>query len=590
MTHAARFVLIVCRVMSEKQPSRFFSLLLIVAVVAVCGCVLSTCPADPDLWGHVQYGRDVLHDWSIPATTTYSYSAPGYRWINHENIAEIVLAIGIDSIGPIGMKIAKSCLGILAIGLMIYISRRKQIPVVPLAVCCILAALNMSHFWILRPQLATLIGLTLLIGLLEYSFAGWQDRWHLKSSPTNSVELNQSRLYWLWLAVPLFFIWANSHGGFVAGVCIFCAVLFFRSLEIIVVQRRSGIRQVCGLGLIGVASVLATLINPYGPGLHAWLVESLGVPRPEISEWVPVELLSWKSAPALLLFGTTLCSLLFSRKEKDFTKIAILMLVTWQTIEHMRHLALLAILFGFWIPPHFASAVTRIAGFKPIQFIQEKSTTSALCKAAISAGLLFVILFYSQRMFVRWTDLRVHRNQYPVSALQFIADNEIEGKMVVTFDWAQYVIGAFGQPQTTAGGIQVGFDGRFRTCYPQEIVDMHFDFILGMDHPEWRWRSPNSPPFDPTRVLRFGEPDLVLISREEPHSVRVMSTQTDLWQLIYQDQLAQLWARRTWLGQRNSKIASIIGDQQQTGTVTWPAFPQNGKSTLTQVSQTSMSE
>src|SRR5918999_481500 len=61
---------------------------------------------DPDLWGHVEYARDALR-FGLPATTTYSYTAEGYPWVNHELFAELLQAVGMDTIGPIGMLIAK---------------------------------------------------------------------------------------------------------------------------------------------------------------------------------------------------------------------------------------------------------------------------------------------------------------------------------------------------------------------------------------------------------------------------------------------------------------------------------------------------
>ena len=71
--------------------------------------------ADPDLWGHVQYGRDALAH-GLPATTTYSYVAEGYPWINHEILAEYALAIVADSLGGPGLLMIKCLLGVAVIG------------------------------------------------------------------------------------------------------------------------------------------------------------------------------------------------------------------------------------------------------------------------------------------------------------------------------------------------------------------------------------------------------------------------------------------------------------------------------------------
>jgi hypothetical protein len=67
----------------------------VAAVLLASAVALSLNVADPDLWGHVQYGRDALAH-GLPVTTTYSYVAHNQRWINHEILAEYALAIGAD--------------------------------------------------------------------------------------------------------------------------------------------------------------------------------------------------------------------------------------------------------------------------------------------------------------------------------------------------------------------------------------------------------------------------------------------------------------------------------------------------------------
>ena len=66
--------------------------LALLAIVLTATYTMSINVADPDLWGHVQYGNDVLADGYIHETTTYSYTAVGFRWINHENLAELTFA------------------------------------------------------------------------------------------------------------------------------------------------------------------------------------------------------------------------------------------------------------------------------------------------------------------------------------------------------------------------------------------------------------------------------------------------------------------------------------------------------------------
>src|SRR5258706_9382817 len=79
------------------------------AVLLASGVALSLNVADPDLWGHVQYGRDALAH-GLSATTTYSYVANGYPWINHEIVAELAMATVANWFGGPGLLIVKCLL------------------------------------------------------------------------------------------------------------------------------------------------------------------------------------------------------------------------------------------------------------------------------------------------------------------------------------------------------------------------------------------------------------------------------------------------------------------------------------------------
>jgi hypothetical protein len=140
----------------------------------------------------------------------------------------------------------------------------------------------------------------------------------------------------------------------------------------------------------------------------------------------------------------------------------------------------------------------------------------------------------------RLREFPVPRTSYPVDALQFMVDHGLQGKLVVSFNWAQYALASL------APHSSLQFDGRFRTCYPQEVIDMHFDFLTG-EHQGRRFRSPRSGPIDPRRVLEHGTPDLVLVDRQYAHAVGVMAEEASRaepeWVLLYRDALAELWGR-----------------------------------------------
>lgn len=567
---------------NEKWLERF----LLLVVIGASALSMSSNIADPDLWGHVQYGRDVLQEGYIAATTTYSYTAEGYRWINHENLAEIFLAVVADWGGRHGLLFAKfTCSLFLILALMLH-AFRQGAGTMAVAILTMIVAVNVSFYWSLRPQLLTYVYFTLMIVLLNHCFEGWRDRWHLPwfrqrlgneaGDRDEELVVHSMRLRLLWLMPLLFFFWANSHGGFVAGYCIFSAYMIGRGVE---AYFRRGPRcwgLMRRFALMIVVTGLATLVNPYSSDLHLWLIRSLSQPRPEIQEWASTQWLSAEGMKTILLIAVFSLSLLFSRRPRDFTHLMLLAITLWQSLEHHRHIPFFAILFGFWMPQHVEAIIMRLQGNH-----DSKESMMKLSKWAFRvtiAGLIFACSVIGVRLAGRLSELEVQNDVYPVSAVKFMHAQDLNGKLVVTYNWAQYAIAAFGRNTYNGKATSVGFDGRFRTCYPQEVVDMHFDFVIGDIGDGKRYRSPASPPPNGSRVLEFRQPDLVLISRRQKNSVHMMEKNAEQWVLLYQDALAQLWGRRTKYDSPSSpdylRVADrVIGDLPQIGVTPWPAIP-----------------
>jgi len=573
----------------------------IAAVLMASAVALSLNVADHDLWGHVQYGRDAIRH-GLPATTTYSYIAQGYPWINHEIFAEYVLAIGADWFGASGLLIGKCLLGVAIVGAFMWRAKLYDVRFVALCTFTLLIASTLSGYWTLRPQLISYACFTLLLALLSYCFDGWEGQWQLsfaKLLPGSALAQQQSspleyslpRLKLLWLAPPLFMVWTNSHGGFLAGLCVYLAYLTFRGVEAVSHKGREADGLVVRFGLMGAAAVAATFLNPYGPGFHRWLYYDLKVPRPEIVEWRAPELFNLQFLPFWLLVVACIAALILTQRSRDFTQIAILGLILWQALSHHRHIAFFALACGWWLAPHFDSLIARLGinerfktdeelkyGWAPPNSSAFSAAFSPHMQLGLALGLVTAICISTFQLAHRLTTLRVERSSYPIGAAVFIAEKGLTGKMVCTFNWAQYMLAGFGARDSSDPGILLHVDGRCRTSYSQAMLDSHFDFVIGEMGPEMRFRDPKSGPFDPTRVLSDGRPDLVLISRLQKPSVAVMQAQKEHWVLLYQDSLAQLWGRKSRYDDPQSAFYlepryREIGESVQQGFVYWPALP-----------------
>jgi hypothetical protein len=85
-------------------------------------------------------------------------------------------------------------------------------------------------------------------------------------------------------------------------------------------------------------------------------------------------------------------------------------------------------------------------------------------------------------------------------------------------------------------------------------------------------------PIDDDRILEYGSPDLVLLDRNQANPVDVLARHADDWMLLYQDELTQLFGRRSKYDDPASPdylpvSRRSITETKQTGYVQWPALP-----------------
>src|SRR6185436_4926423 len=80
---------------------------IIVATILAPAFVMTQ--ADPDLWGHVRFGLDILRDRALPAVDPYSFTQD-VPWMNHEWLSELLMAAVYRAGGATGLAILKGVL------------------------------------------------------------------------------------------------------------------------------------------------------------------------------------------------------------------------------------------------------------------------------------------------------------------------------------------------------------------------------------------------------------------------------------------------------------------------------------------------
>ncbi len=126
------------------------------------------------------------------------------------------------------------------------------------------AAMGISCSWVARPNLFTMLFVLVTARMCVLFHEG-----------------RCSRRQTLWL-LPLFALWANIHGGFLAGfTLLFATMLIEMAITVIAVTReeknKARDRTFHLLLLLG-GTFLSTLLNPYSLSLYHWLFQLIGDP------------------------------------------------------------------------------------------------------------------------------------------------------------------------------------------------------------------------------------------------------------------------------------------------------------------------
>jgi hypothetical protein len=442
--------------------------LVLVFLASTLLALATTTSIDPDLWGHVRFGLDMIEQHRVHAADPYSFTSDR-PWVNHEWLAEVALAASYRTGGGTGLVLLKVAL-IAATAFVLYPALRlgasatqaRLLLLLPLAA---LVPLTRT----VRPQLFSIVAFGIMLAVvLRYRAS--------------------RRAIWLAALPPLFCLWANAHGGWVLGGATLAALLAPTAAHGTARERLA-----IAAALLG--SAAAPLLNPYGIGLYVFLAETLSVPRPEILEWRPVVYAGWDWM-ALWLATTAVGAFWFRRGY-------------WR-----RHPANAALILVFDV---MAFQVARLIGFAALVTAGLLSADGAITSTAPAAPIRLgrlsplvmavVVVATGGSLAVAVSNLRclqdTERWAVPAGDATFLRETLPAGRLLTWFNWGQYAMWHLGP------AVKVSFDGRRETVYSQRFIEEHMNLYAA--GPDWRatfdrlapdlvWLPPSAPLADRLRA------------------------------------------------------------------------------------------
>ncbi len=201
---------------------------------------------DPGTLWHLRLGREILRTGEVPRVDSLTFTHPGEPWVDQSWLFDTILALVVDQGGWSAAALI-AVLGIAAIygSLARGLIRDGRSPQVVLVVAFLAAGVGSIHF-LIRPHLVTLgfVLATLRLCQRQHEVGG----------------------RWVYVVPGLMIVWANMHGGFLAGPLIVLTSALGHAVSGRWDDARR--RNVAAFVKSGALSLLTALVNPYGFELY----------------------------------------------------------------------------------------------------------------------------------------------------------------------------------------------------------------------------------------------------------------------------------------------------------------------------------
>lgn len=420
---------------TRTQP---FGLLVLRCVLATVLIFLITRTwADPDLWGHVLFGRDIVRTGSVPSIDTYAFTSDK-AWINHEWLAEGAMYLAYAAGGNGGLIVLKTALMLAAlVAVLVALRPAALAPAVHDLLMFMVFAGTFTRAHAFRPQVFSIAMYAALLLVLVLTDRG-------KFKP-------------LFLVPLLFALWPNLHGGWIVGMAVFGLWVALK----LTTAKEAFPHTRATLLAVGAAAVAATLVNPYGWKMWEFLVSTVRFERAEISDWQPIwqlPVVGWVP----WLATAVLAAFCLSRTGRVSLRAASIVTVCCAASVVVGRLDMFFVLSTVMLLGPALGAVETTA-----PATGEHGSPSLRAQVAALSGIAVIVLaiVVSQP---RSSCVVIDGTWQPeADVVNLVRERQMRGRMITFFDWGEYAIWHL------TPHIKVSFDGRRETVYSDAVVSQH---------------------------------------------------------------------------------------------------------------------
>lgn len=436
---------------------RLSEILFIAIFLSLIGLGPKLLNIDGDLGRHITLGDYIITSQSIPTRDVFSHTKLGDPLTPHEWLADVIFALAHRVAGLNGVVWITA----LVIGVSFWLVYKHSFNLSNMSLVAlagtILAAAASSLHWLTRPHIFTI-----------FFTVVW------------TIELEKLRIGIRknWIVFPLIMlIWVNTHGAFIAGVLIWiCYIVGY------FIDHRESWEGIKSYIWIGLSSLAVTIFNPDGLGIwktsfgflsNRYLVS-------HTAEYLPPDFQHSSTWPFLIMIVLSVIVLALTKKRIKMVHVLLISGWTAMSLYSARNIPLYAVIVApilvVEIADFIRSNATSIVAEKFTAFQSrlvniEKSLKGGFWSSVVILAIgILLLMGYS-------LDFQDKGNQFlddvfPVEAVDWIKENEIDGDGFNYFPWGGYLLYRIWPDKLVFIDGQTDFYGELLTRQYEQVITL----------------------------------------------------------------------------------------------------------------------
>jgi len=411
----------------------------------------------PDTYWHLRVGDWILSEGSLPRLDPFSLTRLGSEWIYPGWLAQILLIVVYRLLGFPGLNLMTALVVAAAFG---FVWMAMQGRLLLRAFVLLLAATASAVYWAARPHIFTFFFAAVTLWAL--------DRFRRKGSRV------------IWLLPVMTAVWANVHGGFVISILLIGLEILATLLDLLLPKlriaiqgkgdaagqegdgaRHGGLRQedarhgadvsteqrastigrlktLVGVGLVSIAAIV---VNPFGVDMLAYPFRtvSIGVLQDYIQEWQSPNFHQLEVQPFLWLLLLVLAAMAISPKRPTPIELIHIGVFAYLGFLAARNIALFALVAAPVLSRHLDAFLVRwLPRRRGGQELSPRLTRPLnvillvlIALAALIKGALPLSNPFNEETIAE---------NMPARAVEYLRINQPEGPLFNSYNWGGYVL------------------------------------------------------------------------------------------------------------------------------------------------------